>query len=104
MKYRWQRHGTFAKGARAGLSVSPRAIFGTNSIELFVLFWIYMRDSVETSWRPTRSPHSMKKLRATPPTCSCSAARRRMAHCLGARGQAGRWPALRSTPCRGFTP
>jgi hypothetical protein len=41
MKYRWQWHGTFAKGARAGLSVSPRAnsIFGTNSIELFVLFW-----------------------------------------------------------------
>ena len=23
IKYRWQRHGTFAKGARAGLSVSP---------------------------------------------------------------------------------
>jgi hypothetical protein len=28
MKYRWQRHGTFAKGARAGLSVSEPA--GTN--------------------------------------------------------------------------
>jgi hypothetical protein len=27
-----------------------------------------------------------------------------MAYCDGARGQAGRWPALRRTPCRGFTP
>ena len=30
------------------------------------------------------------------PTCSCSGARRRMAHCVGTRG-------LRRTPCRGFT-
>jgi hypothetical protein len=49
------------------------------------------------------SPNSMK-IRAAHPTCSCSAARRRMAHCVGARGQACCWPTLRSTPCRGFTP
>ncbi len=32
--------------------------------------------------------------RAAPPTCRCSAARRRMAHYVGARGQAGCWLAL----------
>jgi hypothetical protein len=34
MKYRWQRHGTFAKGARAGLSVSA----GTNKLDLKIEF------------------------------------------------------------------
>jgi len=91
MKYRWQRQNKLAQ-TKLYLKIEFVCAF-------VCAFFMYEGQRGDRR----SSPHSMKLMDAAT-TCCYSAARRRMAHCVGARGQAGCWPALRNTPCRGFTP